>query len=124
MYYQARPDPPPPPPPDRFTALLHLAGMVPYIQTSFFTASKTRHPDLTVDFQGFPLIVKKRTLSLADPSNVAYEIRLGTLYPRGTALVATVLYPKADPEANRAAFKRCVEQLAWEPAREMSDMEA
>lgn len=88
--------------------------MVPYVQTSCFPTSKARHPDLTADLSGFPLLPKKRTLSLAYPSDVAYEIRLRTLYPRGTTLVATVLYSKDDSEANRAAFKCCAEQLASE----------
>lgn len=103
---------------------MYLAGTVPYVARSFFTASKERHPDLRLNFQGFPVVVRKRTVSVADPSNVTYEIRLGQLYPQYEYILATVLYPKDDPEANRAAFRRCVEQLAYENAREMSQHEA
>ena len=47
---------------------------------SLFTGSKERHSDLKLNFQGFPVVVKKRTVSPAGPSNVACEIRLGQLF--------------------------------------------
>ena len=92
-------------------------------EISFFTASTTRHPDLNLKFQAYPITVRKRTLSLADPSHVTYDIDLGDLYPAST-LKAAVMHPKGDPQANRAAFKRCVEELASEPELDMSEKDA
>ncbi len=114
---------PAPPLPTRYSALMYLAGRADFTASSFFTPNN-QQKDLVWNFEGLTLGVKKRTLSMADPANVTYEIYLGQLLRRGAVLLACVLRPKEDVEANRAAFKRCLEELANKPAFEMSQHNA
>ena len=70
----------------------------------------------------------KRTFSHAVPTNIVYEIHmpkdlLGQAAVKGY-LIAYVLQPTANKEANRSAFKRCLQQLESEPARDMSQQKA
>ncbi|KAM5541242.1 hypothetical protein V8D89_005171 [Ganoderma adspersum] len=119
--------PPPPPAPDRRSALMHLLHVTDFVDASFFIPSRiiAGNGEIGCNFQGLQLRVKKRTLSDANPANVVYEVNLGALMPQNSKpLLAYVLHPSTDAEANRAAFRRCLEDLARWPAKELSEMEA
>ena len=118
---------PPPPALDRRSALMYLWRATDYVDASFFIPSTviTCHGEIGWNFQGLQLRVKKRTRSDAKPANVVYEVNLGALMPQNSKhLLAYVLRPSTDPKANWAAFKRCLEDLATWPAKELSEMEA
>nr|VWO97181.1 Uncharacterized protein [Ganoderma boninense] len=121
--------PPPAPTIDRRSALLYLLREADAVDSSFFnTTTGTEGPPkvLPWTFHGLELTVKKRTLSQANsPSNITYDVNLGEFLQGSTKpLLAYVLRPKGDPEANRAAFKRCLEDLAVNKAALMSQQNA
>ena len=121
--------PPPAPTIDRRSALLYLLREADAVDSSFFnTTTGTEGPPkvLPWTFHGLKLTVKKRTLSQANsPSNITYDVNLGEFLQGSTKpLLAYVLRPKGDPEANRAAFKRCLEDLAVNKAALMSQQNA
>ena len=114
---------------DRRSALLYLLREADAVDSSFFnttTGTEGRPKVLPWTFHGLELTVKKRTLSQANsPSNITYDVNLGELLQGSNKpLLAYVLRPKSDPEANRAAFKRCLEDLAVNKAALMSQQNA
>ncbi|KAM5541276.1 hypothetical protein V8D89_005205 [Ganoderma adspersum] len=108
--YRAPPRPPPTPP-NRQSALRYMLGKADSLHGSFFSIG---HPADSVDwvFRGVRLSVVRRTYSEADPANILYEIHMpSALLGFNGFLYAYVMHPRRDTEANRDAFKRCLEEL-------------
>ncbi|KAM5541280.1 hypothetical protein V8D89_005209 [Ganoderma adspersum] len=109
--------PPPPPPPDRSPALAYLWSAADYLDPAFYMRAPANEPPegrtANWSFQGLTLSITKKLFSQAKPTNITYYVSLGDLTPGTKYLVAYVLNPRDDNlwQANRAAFKRCLEEL-------------
>ena len=117
------------PTPDRRSALRYLLTAANYMDINFFKPSRVvveGEDHLSYNFFGNILEVRKRTVSDAEPANVAYEIRLGDLMPSTLSrpLLVYVMLPKADKVANRTAFKYCLDELSNNPSQYIAEKQA
>ena len=108
---------------------MYLLSAADHLRRDFFKPSKEPEEgeqEFECQYAGFKLRVRKRTKSDAKPVNVVYEIHLGALLGsrNSKALLAYVLYPKDDTEANREAFKCCLRDLVTRPETFMSEIYA
>ena len=110
--------------PSQYLPLLYLRDQADDISDDFFTIDYTNSQTLSWKYKGVKLSVHKRTYSEAEPKNITYEVFLGTFMPDGSEqFLVSVLEPKG-PALNRAAYKRCLQELAEKESFEMSQKTA